>query len=326
MVLRVAYILSFLLLLYSCNKKRTIQNNADLEENPKSQILSKTSLVVLGTVQDAGYPQIGCSQKCCINQWDLQQKRCVTSLGLIEPVTNSSFLFEATPDIKLQTKKLSDYIGHDTIEMPNGIFLTHGHIGHYSGLMQLGREAINAKSVPVYAMPKLKSYLENNGPWSQLVEINNIIINPLENKIQISLSENLKVEPFLVPHRAEFTETVGYKIVGPNKTGLFIPDIDKWQKWDTSIEDEIKKVDFAFLDATFYKNGEVGNRDMSEIPHPFVEESVERFKSLEASEKAKIYFIHFNHTNPLIRTKSNEQIELTKLGFNIAEEGLVIEL
>ncbi|WP_296320257.1 MBL fold metallo-hydrolase [Winogradskyella sp.] len=256
----------------------------------------------------------------------MQQKRCVTSLGLIEPVTNSSFLFEATPDIKLQTKKLSDYIGHDTIEMPNGIFLTHGHIGHYSGLMQLGREAINAKSVPVYAMPKLKSYLENNGPWSQLVEINNIIINPLENKIQISLSENLKVEPFLVPHRAEFTETVGYKIVGPNKTGLFIPDIDKWQKWDTSIEDEIKKVDFAFLDATFYKNGEVGNRDMSEIPHPFVEESVERFKSLEASEKAKIYFIHFNHTNPLIRTKSNEQIELTKLGFNIAEEGLVIEL
>ncbi|WP_259367224.1 MBL fold metallo-hydrolase [Cellulophaga baltica] len=101
-------------------------------------------------------------------------------------------------------------------------------------------------------MPRMKKYLETNGPWSQLVLNNNIKLTPIENEESISLSQNITVTPFVVPHRDEYSETVGYKIQGPNKTALFIPDIDKWNKWDKSIVEEIKKVDYAFLDATFY--------------------------------------------------------------------------
>ena len=63
--------------------------------------------------------------------------------------------------------------------------------------------------------------------------------------------------PFLVPHRDEFSETVGYKIEGTKKTALFIPDIDKWQKWKRNIVEEVKKVDYAFVDATFFDQSEV---------------------------------------------------------------------
>ena len=80
---------------------------------------------------------------------------------------------------------------------------------------------------------------------------------------------------------------------------IFIPDIDKWEKWETNITELIKKVDYAFLDATFYKNGEL-KRDMSEIPHPFVQESMELFSELSEKDKQKVHFIHFNHTNPLL--------------------------
>ena len=43
---------------------------------------------------------------------------------------------------------------------PKGIFLTHAHIGHYSGLIHLGKEALGAKGISVYAMPKMSFFLK----------------------------------------------------------------------------------------------------------------------------------------------------------------------
>ena len=42
-------------------------------------------------------------------------------------------------------------------------------MGHYSGLMHLGREAANTSKVPVYAMPRMLEFLAKNGPWNQLL-------------------------------------------------------------------------------------------------------------------------------------------------------------
>jgi len=139
----------------------------------------------------------------------------------------------------------------------------------------------------------------------------------------LSLNERIKIKTFLVPHRDEFSETVGYEIIINNKSLIFIPDIDKWEKWETNITDLIKKVDYAFLDATFYKNGEL-KRDMSEIPHPFVEESMELFSELSDADKQKVHFIHFNHTNPLLIEGSTAQKEVLKKVFNFAKEGQMI--
>ena len=107
---------------------------------------------------------------------------------------------------------------------------------------------------------------------------------------------------------------------------LFIPDIDKWQKWDRDIREEIKKVDIALLDGTFYDANELPGRDMSEIPHPFVKESIQLFDHLPAIEKRKIAFIHFNHTNPLLKNNSAEKKLVEKQGMRVATEGAVIPL
>ena len=65
---------------------------------------------------------------------------------------------------------------------------------------------------------------------------------------------------------------------------------------------------------------------MNAIPHPFVIESMNRFSSLEASEKEKIYFIHFNHTNPLLNMNSEAAQRVKKNGFKIARKGLKLLL
>lgn len=300
------------------------------EESPSKRIASVESeqyLMILGNVQDAGYPQIGCMKACCKEHWNpAAQQKMITSLGIVDKIAQKTWLFEASPDFKYQTKLLSNEINPDKFALPNGIFLTHGHIGHYVGLMHLGREAMGANEVPVYAMPRMKNYLETNGPWSQLVALNNISLQVLKADSLIELSKEIKVVPFLVPHRGEYTETAGYRIISPQKKILFIPDIDKWNQWERDIIKEIQAVDIALLDATFFKNGEVGNRDMSEIPHPFVEESMKLFEVLSKEERAKVHFIHFNHTNPILQENSAAKEEVLKKGYHIAEEGLKIAL
>ncbi len=284
-----------------------------------NQVNSTYSLKILGVVQDGGLPHLGSNKLCCEN---IEQKRHVTSIMLINNENNESYLFDASPDINEQLNFMGDRIKKDL----KGVFLTHAHIGHYTGLMYFGREALNSKSINVYAMPRMKKFLEQNGPWSQLVSLQNILITELNNNLKLSVDPNIIIQPIEVPHRAEFSETVGYKIYGPNKTALFIPDIDKWYLWEKSIIDEIKQVDYALIDATFYDSEEVNYRDVSEIPHPFVVESMELFDLIEDEEKNKIFFIHLNHTNPLL-DKNSDQYKFVKVkGYNVAEEGMELKL
>jgi pyrroloquinoline quinone biosynthesis protein B len=294
-------------------------------EEPNEEV-PEFFLTVLGIAQDAGYPQANCHKDCCINQWNQSpDNKMVSCLGVVDKTTNSYYIFDATPDFKHQMKRIQQ-VADMKNELPEGIFLTHAHIGHYTGLIHLGREAIGSSEVPVFAMPKMSNFLEENGPWSQLVRLNNIVIQPLVQDSTIILNNKLSVTPILVPHRDEYSETVGYSIRSPQKSILFIPDIDKWQKWERDIIGEINKHDVSYLDGSFFANGEIPNRDMSEIPHPFVMESMELFQALSLEKKASVRFIHFNHTNPLLKEKSEAYKEVIRRGFSIAREGEIISM
>ncbi|UWX54945.1 MBL fold metallo-hydrolase [Maribacter litopenaei] len=252
--------------------------------------------------------------------------RKVVSLGIVDFKNKKTLLVEATPDLPAQMRALREMAPFRQYDYPDGIFLTHAHIGHYSGLTYLGKEAANTRNIPVYAMPKMHRFLTKNGPWDQLVATKNIRLVPIENEKSVQISEQLSVVPFTVPHRDEYSETVGYRIIGPNKTLLFIPDIDKWEKWDKDIREEIKTVDYALIDATFFDAEEVNYRDISEIPHPFVIESIKLLKELSSLERKKVHCIHFNHTNPLLLPNSPQTQKVLKEGFQIARKGMAIKL
>lgn len=318
------------LLLFSAAMTGCIEPSSTIPEDPKTEkvlpSINGVSLVVLGTIQDAGSPHIACKKECCTSLFENPDPlRKVVSLGITDTENRKNYIFEATPDITSQIKYLQRLSASER-ELPDGIFVTHAHIGHYSGLMYLGKEATNSQRVPVFAMPRMKSYLETNGPWSQLVSNENIALVELQHQTEIALSSKLKVTPFNVPHRDEYSETVGFKIVGPNKAVLFIPDIDKWEKWDRDISEVLSEVDYAFLDATFFDGNELNTRDISEIPHPFIIESMARFESLTSEEKKKIHFIHFNHTNPVIDPGSDAYKQVVENGFQVARIHQVIEL
>ena len=271
-------------------------------------------MVVLGIAQDGGAPHAACTKDCCVDRWNNPRlHNMVSSIGIVDPSTDEVWMIDATPDFSMQLNTLT----MDQKRLFKGVFLTHAHIGHYTGLMHLGREVMGANQVPVYAMPKMETFLTKNGPWSQLVELQNIDIKSLQNENSVKLNKNLSITPFLVPHRDEFSETVGYKIEGPNKSLIFIPDIDKWEKWAESIQEIVKENDFSLLDGTFYDINELPGRDMSKIPHPFIVESMEVLEDI--SSKSEVYFIHLNHTNPALNRYSNATRLIKSNGFNVAQ-------
>ena len=289
------------------------------------------SLVVLGIAQDGGAPQAG---RFDDPRWDdPAAARQVACLGIIDPRTGKRWMIDATPDFRRQltdlyraARALDSSTAPRVAMRPavDGVFLTHAHIGHYTGLMFLGHESMGARAVPVYAMPRMAAFLAGNGPWDQLVRYENIELHGLHAGEPVRLAGDLSVTPFLVPHRQEYTEVVGYQIDGPTRSALYIPDIDSWEQWDelgTRIEGLLARVDIAYLDGTFFANGEIPGRDMSGFPHPFITHSMERFADLPAAERAKVRFLHLNHTNAALLPGSGAQRAVERAGMAVAREG-----
>jgi pyrroloquinoline quinone biosynthesis protein B len=276
-------------------------------------------IYILGNTQDAGLPHIGCQHPFCEDSFNVYEEHYTTSIAVVNSDLKKYILFEATPDITYQLNNLKKNI-FDEFLLPESIYITHAHIGHYTGLMYFGREALGAKNQVLRVLPRMSNFLQKNGPWSQLVDINNIEIKEINFGSSTKELANIDITPVQVPHRDEYSETAGYIIKGKNKKALFIPDIDKWEKWDRDLSQLAKEFDFLLIDATFYDSTEI-NRDISEIPHPLVTETIGLLSELSKENKNKVYFIHMNHTNMMLDPDS----ELSKLvlskGFNIARIG-----
>ena len=280
-------------------------------------------IFVLGTTQDGGVPHANCQKNCCKDAFkNLKYSKFVSSIAIVDPINKQQWIVDSSPDFKHQFFNLQKKTDINNLD---GILLTHAHIGHYLGLAQLGQEVMDVKKIDIYAMPRMLNFLQNNGPWDQLIQNENILAIQLENNAKIKLNNNISITPLLVPHRDDYSETVCFIIESNNKKLIYVPDIDKWEDWNWDINQIITEVDYALIDGTFYDENEL-ERDMSQIPHPFVVESINRFKSLEKKDRNKIFFTHLNHTNPLLKPNSFESIDVVKKNFNIASENLILNL
>lgn len=250
-------------------------------------------LVVLGIAQDAGIPQLRCVEPPCSDiRAGRRKAEKVASVGVVDRVSGQALLFDATPDMPAQIHALTGG------RLPDGIFLTHAHIGHYTGLMYLGKESTAAKGVPVYATRRMKDFLTANGPWSLLVKDGHIDVRVVTAGIEAPLPGGLKVTPIQVPHRDEFTDTVGYVIEGPRARVFFVPDTDRWETWTRSIRELADQVDLLIVDGTFASASEIKGRKIEEIPHPLMSAT----RELLRGTRAKLWFIHLNHTNTELDT------------------------
>ena len=276
---------------------------------------------VLGTAQDGGYPHAACKNKCCSEIWNKPNlHRFPASISVVDQINQKFYLFDITPNVKEQLHLLDRY----NCELA-GIFITHAHLGHYIGLLDLGLEIMNLKNIPVYVMPRMKQFISNNQPMIQLIENKNIQLIEIKDNLSISIN-NLSITPFEVPHRNELSETVGFRIQSANHSAIYLPDIDDWDSWETDLSKFVADNDILFLDGTFYAKTEIQLRDISKIPHPEVTYTMEKLSHLSSNQKKRVHFIHFNHTNDVLRINSKAQKNVFNKGFSLAFENQIFEL
>lgn len=289
-------------------------------------------LVVLGTSQDAGTPQLACRcERCEGARRDPSRRRLAASGLLVDPRSGRRWLFDATPDLREQVELARDHGGPppDAGGRPplfDGIFLTHAHIGHYAGLVHLGREAYATEATPLYATASMGTFLKDNGPWSLLFEEDRLRHVPVAPGAPVRLADDLTVTPLAVPHRHEFSDTVAFVIEGPDRSVLYMPDIDAWAGLEPPIEELVERVDAALVDGTFFDGEELPGRDLSTIPHPFVAHTMERFADHPQAERGKLWFFHLNHSNPVGDPGSAAARRVRAAGMAVAREGDVIAL
>ena len=254
---------------------------------------NKLEAVLLGVAQDAGVPQAGCMcQNCIIARKDYSKRQFVTCIGLVDRAVGKSWLLDCTPDFREQIYMLKQFAPDCNLA---GIFITHAHIGHYTGLVHLGKEVMNVRNIPLYVSDSMSEFLQCNSPWSQLVEQGNVELVRISSGMATKLSPGLSVEPVLVPHRQEYTDTFSFVISGYKKKLFYCPDIDDWDDWQWDLREFVNEVDIALLDGTFFDDDELLGRDRDEVSHPLVMDTIDRLGDAQCD----IRLVHLNHTNVL---------------------------
>jgi len=278
--------------------------------------------VVLGIAQDGGLPHLGCDKECCARARAEGRRLFPASLGIRDLASGRLLLVDATPAIEPQVALFHETIGVQGLGRHpfDAVLLTHAHIGHYLGLAQLGREVMAADSIAVHVSPRFAAFLRGNGPWSQLVDLGQIVPVEFTPGEAFAPWPGLTVIPIPVPHRDEFSDTMAFKIIGPAGTVLFVPDTDGWDRNPGLLDTLLDGVTVAYLDATFYDGSELPGRNLAEIPHPLMTRTMELLADRAREHPGSIRFIHLNHTNPALRDP--EIVALIEArGFRIAEQG-----
>ena len=291
-------------------------------QSPPDQVTA----VVLGVMQDGGLPHVGCRcLRCAAAYVEPAKGEYSACLAIVDGrgAKAAVWLIDVTPDVKYQLNLLADVLGpHPTragrLRQPNGIFLTHAHMGHIGGLPQLGPEAMAVEDLPVYAAPGLVRLLREARLWRPLVE--NLALIPLEAGETVTLAHELRVTAVPVPHRDEWgAGTYAYRVQGPSQSLLYLPDVDSWEQWPEA-RGEVASVDVALVDATFYSNEELGGRPP--VAHPLVPHTLRLFADLAG----RLVLTHFNHTNPVLDRDSRERALVLAAGAQIAHAGQVFSL
>ncbi len=280
--------------------------------------MQETIARIVGSAQDGGVPQVGCScERCNHARTNIQHARYPASLAIVNP-SGKLLLIDMTPSLPRQLDLLRDLLPARKTMLPDAVLLTHAHIGHYAGLIFFGKEVASTKKLPVYCTQQMRRFLESNKPYSYLIERDEIAITDLKCGEALTYDGTLHITPVEVPHRNEDAETLAF-IIKSERSLFYASDFDRYTE---TIDRCVRDSDISLLDGCFWSREELPGRVYDEIPHPTIMESRERLRGYED----RVIFTHINHTNPVLNRNGLHRAQLEKQGFRIAKERLDIIL
>ena len=293
---------------------------------------SGVSVTILGTAQDGGIPQAGCScERCNEAHKDLKLRKYPVSLGIIG-TDGSKHIIEVTKNLSEQLMIWST--NGNELFIPETVSITHLHLGHVEGIGQFGKPVMASKEVDVFLSHKNKNIFDERSDIKLMIEENNIRthaknFNQLFEPMQ---GCGFSLQFISIPHRSELGDTAAIIIKGNKRNILFMPDQDSWKETleyysKENIREFLKMFDIneALIDGTFWSMEELPGRNISEIPHPTIQDSL-KLLGKRMENDPRISFLHLNHSNPVNDIGSKQRKIVEENGWRVSEIGDVLKL
>jgi pyrroloquinoline quinone biosynthesis protein B len=306
---------------------------------------------VLGSAAGGGFPQWNCACNNCsrirAGQFQLQarsQAQVVVSL-----YGGEYYLLNASPDLRTQilsTPCLAPAI-HPRHSPIAGVLLTSADVDSVAGLLHL-REF---QPLHIYATQSVRRIvcdenrifrvLERANPpvawhdvplntWFPLGTVKSSTeehafrfrMVPLGSTYPDYVSEGLR--RLLAPGEA----VVGLVVAQGSKKFSFSPALPEcsgeWKEWAQS--SDLCLVDGTFWDETELISAGVGSKTARQIGHIPLSGAGGLLKEFDSANSGRHVLIHINNTNPILDEQSVEHREVRDAGWEIAYDGMEIEL
>ncbi|MFN2433696.1 MAG: pyrroloquinoline quinone biosynthesis protein PqqB [Gemmatimonadota bacterium] len=305
---------------------------------------------VLGSAAGGGLPQWNCACDNC--------SAARAGTGEVLPRSQSSIavsvdgrrwlLVNASPDLRAQLEALPRAVGAGELRSSPlaAVLLTDAELDHTAGLLLLRED----QRLTLACTEFVRDALIANGLWNTLAAYLRVDWRRLVPgeafvpRSAIGEGLGLSIESFVVAGgpplhwRGNGAEAQGHTIGvrftdtrgdASGKAGLvYVPGA---ARIDADLVERIGPADTLLFDGTFWTAGELVDLGISERTAPDMGHlpvsgrggSLERFRDVPAARKV---FVHVNNTNPMLREGSLERSEAAAAGWEVAFDGMALEL
>ena len=305
-------------------------------------------IVVLGAGAGGGVPQWNCNCEVCA----LARKND----GSVLPRSQSSIavsgdgenwcILNCSPDIRQQLSDnralwpKPDEHRHTPIA---SVVVTNADVDHIAGLLVLREK----QAFDLFATGAVLEVLAEN-PIFNVLDGDFVARKPIEQNRAVDVGAALSIEPFLVPGKvalfneqrmldekdtldigAESEDTVGLKVVSSGGESFFY--VPGCAAMTDKLAARLKRAALVFFDGTVWQDDEMVARGlgaktggrMGHMSMAGAEGSMAAFEPLDVARKV---FIHINNSNRVLIEGSEERRAANEAGWEIAYDGMEIEL
>lgn len=282
---------------------------------------------MLGAAAGGGFPQWNCG---CANCRKARERSPDVTPCTQESVAFSAdgerwYLLNASPEIRSQIESFPPLHPRSERHSPiAGILLTNGDLDHCLGLLSL-RES---HPLTVYATDEVRHGFTQD----------NILYRTLERfpgQVTWRRFDELGVRAIPAPGKAPLHLEGRAPAAPGDNVGLVIEERGKrfaYFSGAAGVTPEMRAAmdgaECVFFDGTFWSSDELitlglGTRRAEDMAHLPVRSSLEALAGVKA--KRRIY-IHINNTNPILDRTSRERRQVEAAGWELAHDGMEIEL